>query len=1119
MPPSHSSELYRAVPQPNLLQTGGMAVAGLMGMTVAPLPSVSRAQGVGEAMYASGVNARIWEQMQQGAIAQMAQGIGYNIGQAGTNMGLPSMMGMSTTEFQRMVNRGMGSAMGMGVVGQIANLPMLHQLMGGNVMGTYQSAFGNRNLFGQPLGFAHPMDMQAQAQAANYSMALNNGLMQAAYGTPGGGIGLMPNYNFTRGFSVNDIQSSMVRMQQGGRWRAGEDIGARVADMGKMTRTFEALGDFMGSRDMDQLMGALTKLTQGRWERANPEQLTAGLRQLQGMAQVLGRTKDEMVSTVTQIQSALQGGVGIGASQLAMGVTAGGYGGFGAAGGMAARVYSIAAARGENRPEDINRIMMQQTALHNMGMGSYAGRAAQLAAYMSQEGMLSDTDYAGVMKGLTYGDAGGKVSVVNDLLRRKFGSEAEGMARLNDPRFMTMIRAATGESKASDVMSAIRMGQSLEWRDRVLSAGRTELGRTLSGIQGQMGVTGALGGNNAVAGAQADAVLGFFTAQGQGTSANFLRSVYSDAIAGGKSQAQAYSLMMSRMHGNIGQQYWGGAEAAAQKAALGAGLGAVNAGGVTGADANAILQGLRSSGAVDTFSAETKSAFYAAQKQLSKGDYAGALAAAEGLLGNASPEAQAVINDRRGIARSQAASAVAEANRRSESLSRFERGTNMGLSIGGIGTMQGEFTKQLTDIDARLRGGGSMADAKAMIVAGLGAESGQALSKPQQAMRNFLGGSVVEKLFKASTPEDISNLLKEQRAVELWDKTTRSAAAAGRGVPIELSDMLSTGEKEFMAEANIRAMSLSTGIMNQAAADTGQGLRATTGQLALGLAQGTVSPLRMLGLSDGSMSYLGGGAQSRIKKWMRQSQGYINAMGSANNKVQGALESVMEDAMGSPDGGAAIGSMVSAFQSQVGSGGVSLSDSKTFDKFMSGYSQMSASTQTKMRTLYDSMHAGKAASEDFLKHRGTLDDLRQQIDSANTVATGQKAVARGHMEDAAGGYIDSGLAVVGAMTPSFFGGGAEKAAVMRLLGKKNGMLTKVTQADYQELAKRFSSRESLSQLSAEGMEDAAVLFRSAQRKFNKGENGGDKGTTHIKGTIQLIDGNTKRTGLVNFSEG
>lgn len=1121
MPSSHSSELYRAVPRPDLLQTIGMAVAGLTGTSVAPLPRVAHEQGVGEAIYAFAVNARIWEQMQQHAVTQMAQGIGYNIGQIGNTMGLPKMLGMSTTGFQHMVDRGLGSAVGLGIVGQLANMPAMHRLMGGNVMGTYQTAFAYRNLFGQPLGFGHPMDSASQERATDYSMALNDKLMQAALGTPGGGIGLMPNFNFTRGFSVNDIQSLMVRLQQGGRWRAGDDIDSRVADTGGMTRAFEALGDFMGSRDMDQLTGAMTKLTQGRWERLDSGQLTRGLRELQSMAHVLGRSKEEMVSTVTQIQSALQGGIGIGASQLAMGVTAGGYGGFAASGRMAAEVYAVAAARGQNRPEDINRIMMQRVALHNMGMNSYAGRAASLAAYMHQEGMLGREDYETAVRGLTYGDAGGKISVVNDLLRRKFGSEAEGMARLNDPRYMTMIRAATDDAPAAAVEAAIRTGQIMEWGDRALSAGRSGLGRALSGIQGQMGVSGALGGNDAVAGAKADAVFSFFATKRQNTSATFLKSVYENALASGKSRSEAYSLMMARMRGNVGQEYWGGAEAAAQKAGLGAGLDAVNAGGVTGADANAILQGLRSTGAFDTFSDETKSEFYEAQKQLSKGDYTGALSAAKTLLGNASPEAQAVINERRGVARSQATDAVAEANRRAESLNRFERGIRMGLSAGGVGVMQSAFTKHLTAIDAKLRGGGSMDEARKMIVAGLGEESGKDLTKAQRRMRDYLGTSVVDKLFKAKTPEDVSNLLKEQRAIEVWDKTTRSAAAEGRNVPIEIAETLSAGEEEFMAEADIRGMTISAAVMNQAAADTGQGLRANTGQLALGVAQGKISPLRMLGLSDDSMRHLDAGTWARVWQWEHKSKRYVKNMGTANDKVQAAMEGVLEDAVGASDGGDAVGGMVSDFQTKVGSGTVSLKDPTTFIEFMDEHSNVPEATRDKMWTLYRSMQESKTASEEYLKHQGKLDKLQPRIAAGVALESAQKAKAQERMEATGGAYLDSGLSILGTMGTFDLEWKWDRKnieAVSYLSGKP---IWRTTADDARELARKYSTRESLSTLDAEGMRHVANLYLDRHKKFNTGNSGvdGAEGTKNIRGTITLIDGDTKRTGLVNFSEG
>lgn len=1129
MPPSHASEFYRAVPQPNLLQTGAMAIAGAMGMQgLTALPSVAPGQGIGEAMYATNVNAKIWERMQSEAVAQMSRGLAHDLSNIGTTMGLPSMMGMSTGEFRRMVDKGAGSALGMGVVGQLANMPEFQQMQGGNVMGTYQSAFANRHLFGMPAGFAHPLDVGAQNSAAAISMDINNALVHSAYGTPNGGIGMLPNYNFTRGFSINDLQSSMQRMQQGGRWgdvaskmtamgqgpESQQFTQGMMADVGKYAKMMEALGDVMGSRDMAALQQSLTKMTQGQWERADFGQISAGLRQLQGMAQVLGRSKDEMTQTLGAIQGALQGGVGIGASQIAMGVTAGGYGGFAAAANMTNRVYGIAAATGATRPEDINRITMQQTTLQNMGMNSFAGRAMSLAAYMSQEGMLDDNEYAALREGLVSGDAGTKTVMVNDLLKRKFGSQAAGMEKLNDPRFMAMIRAGTSEATAGDVVRAIQSGQSAEWSERVRGAGRAGLGRSLSGIAGQIGQTGALGGD-ASYGGMADAVFGFFDQQGQSTSATFLRSAYADAMARpGSTKASAYQAMMGMMRSNIGQEFWGGATAAAQGAALNAGVAAVEAGGVAGADAKALLYGLRSTGAVGKFSSADRTAYSAALKQLQSGDGAGALAAGEALLGGVAAESRDVINNNRALARQRAGAAVLEAGRRSESLNRIDRVGRLGLSVSDATAMQSDVTGQLTSWNKMLQNGGSFSDVNAAARNWLGDPSAGPLSREQQARRYYVGAAKAERMFDIKSLEDMQALLNEQKAIEVWDKVTSQEAAIGRGVPLDITKGLSDSERGMMSAADIQAISMSAGIWNQVAADQGQNFRASTPQLALSWMSGKGSLMRALGISDETYNVMSGGDKRAINKWVKGGDKYSTAMGAATSAWGEEFKGMQDIIMGSGADGAAISGMLESYNAKVGSGAIKVTDTKGLDKFLGEYNNLPQNAVNQMRRLHKAAAGQYAASQEFADYMGKAPVDKEKIDSMTAVATGRRAISEGSMEEAAGSYLSSGLSVVGAMgaNMSVFRP-SEIAAVARLRGKS---FWTTTQRDYEEVAKKYSTKESLSSLSSEGMNDAAILFRSAQRQFNKAGGGSGK-SSKVTGTLTIINGNKRETALVNMT--
>lgn len=884
LPTAHGrgSEIYTGVANPvtfteQLRQVAAPLVGQLMGMSnPMVMPTAGNGVGVGEAWYMARRNTQQWQQVQQMGSKYLGHGLAHDAGAIASNLGVPELMGMGQDEFMKLAEKGAGSGIGSMLAQMAASSAALQQLMGGDPLAPYKTMFHNRQLFGAGMGMPeHPLDMESQTQVSQVAADIATELSQAIRGTPNGGIGALPNLQYTRGFKDQDVAGLAVDMQQAGRFG---DIGGRMRTMdqasdeyrdeaqavavqtGKAIKAFEALGDLMGDHsDMGKLKEAMSKFTQGNWETMDLDDVTASLRKMQGLAQTLNKSKDEMMATVDTVQSAMSGAIGMTPQRMAMGLSGGAYNSLQAGVDMAERVYAISEATGARRPQDIARITAQQTALHAISMQSSAGKALQVLEYQKQEGLVDDDKYEAIRQNLVSGDSALRTKGVGDIATLLGGSEARGREMMRDDRVMETIRAGTLEPARQRAMAGMQQGRNMEWHQTVKDAGIRRMTEVLGDYKKRVGLPNATDPNVAAAGKK-EAMLDHLR-QLSPSGAGVAEAEYQKVIDKGGTPAQAFSAMQSRLRGMKDMLPPGALEstmavgAAAQNemdyAALGAKGDAANT-------ANTILKGLAQTGVTANLNDEQRKRYDDLVK-LSRTDPV-----------KAAEEAKAFVNSdavtsaqREMIQTSLAASQKAQSEyservtMERDAYKRVEQGIDANLTMDQVITGNDRLTSMLADLDTGLRKGGGDADkAKAKFKKELENDESlvKMLSKDDKARLTGIGSA-----------EDSAKALKRQKQMNLGGTFTRMLAEGSLGLPADYAKGVRDSMKSGATLKSVQALGMDMGIYNQTMADMDPAARATVGQMALAFGEGTVGFGAVLGIADGDVATTDPKLAKRVK--------------------------------------------------------------------------------------------------------------------------------------------------------------------------------------------------------------------------------------------------------------
>lgn len=822
MPRSH--EMSRTVPAYGgidaLRNTLGPMLAESWGMpSPHTLPRPAPGQGIGEAWYAERVAARQWEQVKQEAMFNMAKGLGNDAGAMVKTLGGAAALGLDKNQFaQAIADQGRNpSYSSRQIAGMLMSTDMLgaNSLRGGHPMATYETMFANRALFGQPRGvIVSPFDRERQAWNTQVSTDMSHMITQAVRGNELNAAGVMPRFGFTRGFQDEDISRIAVEAGASGRWgdlggrlvkhaRAGNTAGYTRTmdevgrDLGEGNKMFEALGDVIGSRDMNQLMQSMNQLTHGKWQKMDWTQVRSSLRDIEATAQTLGIAKEDMFNTVTEIQRTMQGAIGISASHVRMGMTGGGYASAGAANYMTQSVYGTAQATGANSPADIARIKDQQQGLMAIGLNSQAGRAASLVAYMHQEGLVSNKEFDAYERTMKTGTMAERKAATDRLTSTYFGTAEEGERLYNNDSFMRDIRNRTLSPAAGRVMGMVESGQSAEFAERGDTARRELMSKIIHGHGAAAGLTD-MASPGQVAAARVGGILGYLGAAGQGAGVKYLQGEYSRTLAKSGPEAAAQAVISGLQSNTVLSGYAAGAIAAGDKRALlveGAGL--AQRGGAA-SEASAVLHAVQGFG-TGNMNAEQRREYARIQKLVNT-DPAAAAAAANKFYqtpGMLTPEQQALVQKELGMTRGQAAERNAA---RSRLMASSTKGGLLATAAGAgtVSTDIGLGTEMTGAIAERDIGRAAAGEARAIAWQARGHNQAAADNRPE--LRENILQTAAGVAMGTRTKAELANVEAGQaqfQASNIGKSISENAGKAGAGgAPMTLTGILQMVDAE-----------------------------------------------------------------------------------------------------------------------------------------------------------------------------------------------------------------------------------------------------------------------------------------------------------------------------------
>ena len=567
----------------------GPMMGPMLGFNGGMAPAINPGQSAHDAYYATRVNTRQWEAIAAGVNSQFASGIAYDGGKTARNLGVPGLLGKSDADFTKSIDDGLKSGLGKAISGILLQSGMLSPIMGGNVTSAYQHMFSVAPMLASTGG---PYQYQDPAAVAKTYAVMNNvtgAITQRIRGLPGGGIGLLPDLGFTRGFKDEDIMRMFSATVAGGamgglggrvsgameldaatalnsgvstdmveKIRAGTER-LRVSDSklqavleevktftGTLVGTFKSLGDIAGTMDPDLLMSAMDNITGGTWRSGGAgaagklSALTATLNTTKAFATMTGAAPMDILMTSQALQGRLRANMGITATDMATG--------FGAnitsptaSLDMAMRVHGMMVATGGSTPQDRARIIEEQAFAQHAGMTSTGGKTLSLLALMRQQGAVTDGEFDTLSNQLTAGSLGQRGAAREEIYRRFMGSPEATREFLAKPGNMMLIRSQLTDESMATINQLTYAGQSTDLaRADGLSRQRT-VGTMLSALDRNSGISSG-GLSDADAASMKTRVLSSLQASGVNTSA--LNSVYETARSKGDSPSRAYAKMV-----------------------------------------------------------------------------------------------------------------------------------------------------------------------------------------------------------------------------------------------------------------------------------------------------------------------------------------------------------------------------------------------------------------------------------------------------------------------------------------------------------------------------------------------------------------------------------------------
>lgn len=465
------------------------------------LPRLGPGVSAYEAFYARDVTSPLYQQGREQQLHQLGGMFGETLGAVGNNLGINRFVDMSPTEFREQLQNAGQTSAGRMLTDQLTRSSAVQNIMGGDPMAIYDTAFRMKSLVGSSPGeFIHPRDVDAQTELTRRASEFGNEVTRGIYGRADGSMGVTPNASYTQNFRNEDLDALAETMFATDAQRIqGESGGVQAEKLRQMTRVMRSVADVTGGTDMRELLGSLDDLTQGDWKQVDPQALEQTFREIGATSRLLGITSEQMLATMQNVKATTNASLGISAEAQQLGVTGGGYTELPTMLDQAQRVESIGKQRGvSNDVRAMSQIEAQQTALRDIGMKSSRGQDIMHIAYLAQTGQITMDQYDEFRDVQLYGNTQQAESAAELALKQAYGSAEEGRRMFADPNIRNAMIMGTNSMFATNALSDISNAQGSEFTERVSRGLQRQAGSIAAGIRDRAGM-----GDNIILGEQA----------------------------------------------------------------------------------------------------------------------------------------------------------------------------------------------------------------------------------------------------------------------------------------------------------------------------------------------------------------------------------------------------------------------------------------------------------------------------------------------------------------------------------------------------------------------------------------------------------------------------------------
>ena len=409
-------------------------------------------------LYSHNMTRQLMADMNQRHINQILTQSSGQVKQIWEEQGLEKFTGYSAKEARDLFNRAGKLPTAQSALRVLSQTEGAQTAFGGDIMNAGMVGVRNRHALANPLGAAPMMDEQAVG-------AIGIGFEQTLLSRKRNGV--KPNLAFTQGFRDQDVDMAFNEAIRGGAFRgAGQKASEAIDTSGaSMMRGMRAMADMTQSGTMEETIGKLNTLTQGRWTKmVDTGQLEEALKNISAIAKTVSDSEPAFVEAVTEMQSAMQAAQGISPEMARMGAVA-----IGGTLGSSTMAVQMAGNMANTGYVSRDKAMGLVGGALAAGANSGRGKEATMVEYLKTIGSVSAKDADEYHNAMRFDDRKKASRLANRMFEVNVAGGVRGAEKMMDDSVaMSMMKNSLSAEATQRVTSSILNAAANEPRERLI---------------------------------------------------------------------------------------------------------------------------------------------------------------------------------------------------------------------------------------------------------------------------------------------------------------------------------------------------------------------------------------------------------------------------------------------------------------------------------------------------------------------------------------------------------------------------------------------------------------------------------------------------------------------------